>query len=350
MSRFLQLHLLTFYPPSNPNRDDVGRPKTAEVGGHPRLRLSSQSIKRAIRTSEVFAARVGAHMGVRTQRLGDKVLLPHLLAKGMDAEKAAKAVREVIGVFGKPKDEKGDDPLRIEQLAFIGPEEKAAALALAERLAAGEPAKAEAAALLRHADTATDIAMFGRMLAATPGFNREAAVQVSHAFTTHRAVVEDDYYVAVDDLKEADEDAGAGFIGEQGFGSGLFYLYLCVDRALLLRNLGGDAALAGTAAAALLEAAATVAPGGKANAFAHRPRAAYILAERGDDQPRSLSAAFARPARDEGAGLAAASIAALRGLRERMDKAYGTATEAREMDVEAGTGTLAELLEFCRAA
>ena len=33
MSRFLQLHLLTFYPPANLNRDDTGRPKTAVIGG-----------------------------------------------------------------------------------------------------------------------------------------------------------------------------------------------------------------------------------------------------------------------------------------------------------------------------
>ena len=46
MSRFLQLHLLTFFPPANLNRDDTGRPKTAVVGGTTRLRLSSQALKR----------------------------------------------------------------------------------------------------------------------------------------------------------------------------------------------------------------------------------------------------------------------------------------------------------------
>ena len=56
MSRFLQLHLLTFFPPANLNRDDTGRPKTAVVGGATRLRLSSQALKRAWRTSDVFAA------------------------------------------------------------------------------------------------------------------------------------------------------------------------------------------------------------------------------------------------------------------------------------------------------
>lgn len=32
MATFLQFHLLTVYGPSNPNRDDQGRPKQACVG------------------------------------------------------------------------------------------------------------------------------------------------------------------------------------------------------------------------------------------------------------------------------------------------------------------------------
>ena len=39
MSTFVQLHLLTSYPPSNLNRDDLGRPKTAVMGGKTRLRV-----------------------------------------------------------------------------------------------------------------------------------------------------------------------------------------------------------------------------------------------------------------------------------------------------------------------
>ena len=42
MSRFVQMHILTAYPPSNPNRDDLGRPKTAIIGGVSRMRISSQ--------------------------------------------------------------------------------------------------------------------------------------------------------------------------------------------------------------------------------------------------------------------------------------------------------------------
>ena len=63
MSRFLQLHLLTFFPPANLNRDDLGRPKTAIVGGVTRLRLSSQALKRAWRTSDLFSTALAGQWG-----------------------------------------------------------------------------------------------------------------------------------------------------------------------------------------------------------------------------------------------------------------------------------------------
>lgn len=350
MNRFLQLHLLTFFPPANLNRDDTGRPKTAVVGGATRLRLSSQALKRAWRTSAIFADALAGHMGQRTQRLGEDIHM-HLLAGGMPADQAATVAREIAAVFGKIKDAKeaGAKAMHIEQLAFIAPEERAAALALADRALAGEKLDAKQAGLLRHTDTAADIALFGRMLADDPGYNREAAAQVAHAITTHRVSVEDDYYTAVDDLKKPSEDAGAGFLGEAAFGSGVFYLYLCIDRALLVRNLGGDAAavqLAGTALAALAEAAATVAPSGKQNSFAAHGRAHYILAERGDRQPRTLAGAFARPVND--GDLREASVTALKQFRDDMDKAYGAAAvEAAEMHVGHG-GTLADIVAFAR--
>ena len=73
MTRFVQLHLLTAYPPANLNRDDLGRPKTAVFGGVTRLRLSSQALKRAIRTSDGFRAALEGHLGQRTQRIGEVV-------------------------------------------------------------------------------------------------------------------------------------------------------------------------------------------------------------------------------------------------------------------------------------
>ena len=70
MERFVQIHLLTSYPPANLNRDDLGRPKTAVMGGVPRLRISSQSLKRAWRTSDVFEQALENHIGTRTKSMG----------------------------------------------------------------------------------------------------------------------------------------------------------------------------------------------------------------------------------------------------------------------------------------
>lgn len=345
MSRFLQLHLLTFFPPANLNRDDTGRPKTAVVGGATRLRLSSQALKRAWRGSDVFRTALAGHMGARTQRLGEAIR-DHLLARGVAEAQAVKVARDIAPVFGKVKPEKDPHPTRTEQLAFIAPEEQQTALALAERLAAGEKVEVKPEQILTRSDSAADIALFGRMLADAPDFNREAAAQVAHAITTHRVSVEDDYYTAVDDLKKPSEDAGAGFVGEAAFGSGVFYLYLCVDTALLVKNLGGDAALAGTALAALAEAAATAAPRGKQNSFAAHGRAHYILAEHGDRQPRTLAGAFAKPVTND--DLIEASIKRLRAFRADIDTAYEQTPEASaEMQVGGG-GRLSDIVAFCR--
>ncbi len=335
MSRFVQMHLLTAYPPSNPNRDDLGRPKTAVIGGVSRMRISSQSLKRAIRTDEAFRATLMGNLGERTQRMGDKVRA-HLLEQGASEDKALEIARKVADLFGKVKG-KDDDKPYIEQLAFISPEERNAAFKLAERVLAGEcplllkkdkltkqeekELKELTKQVLRSADGAVDIAMFGRMLADNPDFNRDAAVQVAHAFTTNRVDVEDDYYTAVDDLKTSAEDAGAGFIGEAGFGAGVFYLYICVNRDLLLQNLSGDTDLAGRALAALVRAAATASPSGKKNSYANHVRAEYLLLERGDAQPRSLASAFTKPV---GSGdQLAESVEKLKKQRTDFEKAYG---------------------------
>ncbi|MDE0680178.1 MAG: type I-E CRISPR-associated protein Cas7/Cse4/CasC [Gammaproteobacteria bacterium] len=347
MSDFLQVHLLTAYGPSNLNRDDTGRPKSVVFGGAPRLRISSQSLKRAWRTSDVFAARLQSHLASRTQRLG-KDIFAHLIEGGMEEAQALKAARQIAGLFGKLKSEKDSESTFIEQLAFVSPEERQKALALANRFIAGETLpEPRPEDLLQRTDTAADIAMFGRMLADTPKFNREAAVQVAHAITTHRAIAEDDYYTAIDDLKsrEEPEDAGAGFIGVQEFGSGVFYLYVCVDRDLLSRNLAGDDAIRNASLSALIEAAATISPGGKQNSFASRARAFYVLAEKGTAQPRSLAAAFLKPVR--GSDYGEDSIAALEAYRDRLDTAYGKCADGRyTMHIERGEGNLPGLLEF----
>ena len=346
MADYFQLHFLTAYGPSNLNRDDTGRPKSVVFGGVPRLRVSSQSLKRAWRTSSVFQDQLEGHLAERTQRLG-QVIFDRLVEHDVAEEDALEKARAIAGVFGK-LEEKDSNPTFIKQLAFISPMERQRAIDFADRMASGGPDTPSGDDLLLNTDHAADIAMFGRMLADEPNYNREAAVQVAHAITTHRAIAEDDYYVAVDDLKTREDDAGAGFLGVQEFGTGLFYGYVCVDRGLLRDNLGGDeaaSAVARASVAALIEAAATVSPRGKQASFASRARASYLLGETGTAQPRSLAAAFLKPITGYDQGVD--SIAALCRFRDRLDAAYGACADSRyEVNCESGQGTLADLIEF----
>ncbi|MCP4115902.1 MAG: type I-E CRISPR-associated protein Cas7/Cse4/CasC [Desulfobacteraceae bacterium] len=343
MSRFIQLHMLTAYPPSNLNRDDLGRPKTARMGGIERLRASSQSLKRAWRISDLFKAALDGHVGTRTKRIGGEVKA-RLMEKGVAEKKAVAWAKEIAAQFGKLKSK--DEKIEIEQLAHISPEEWESVNALADLLAQEKRApEKEELDLLRRDVKAVDIAFFGRMLASRPDCNVEAAVQVSHAVTINSAIVEDDYFTAVDDLNKGEEDSGAGHLGEAGFGSGVFYVYVCINAELLAANLNSDLGLVKKALSAFTETAAKVGPSGKQNSFASRAYASYLLAECGDQQPRSLSAAFLKPVNDH--GILSDGIEKLKKCRENMEKVYGPcADDYMEMNAETGKGSLKDIINF----
>ena len=353
MSRFVQLHILTSYPPSNLNRDDTGRPKTAVIGDCTRLRVSSQSLKRAWRTSEIFETALKGNIGTRTKEMGIHIY-QSLMKQGASEKNAREWAKLIASQFGKLKSEKkteNNEDLEVEQLVHFNPEEEKAISQLVSRIAPSSSAPSEEdLKLLRKQHTAVDIAMFGRMLASSPAFNAEAAIQVAHAITVHKAAVEDDYFTAVDDLNAGETDSGAAHIGELGFGAGVFYLYICIDRELLLKNLGGDAALTKKALHAFLQAVAKVSPTGKQNSFASRAYAGFMLAEKGDQQPRSLAQAFLKPVKpnaDRGEDTMTRAIKELTTRREHFNKVYGDCADSfAQFDVEAGEGSLSEIAEF----
>lgn len=362
MSDFIQLHVLTSYAPANLNRDDTGRPKTALMGGALRLRVSSQSLKRAWRTSDLFESAVGGHLGKRTRLLG-KDVYDAMLAQGTDAQRALEWARQIAAAFGslevekqeskkkKAGDEVASEPdvkklLQIKEIIHVSPAERQSALRLAANCAQrGTGPEPDELKLLSKESTAVDVSMFGRMLASAKEFNVDAAVQVAHAFTVHRAEVEDDYFSAVDDL---DDDTGAGHIGERGYGAGLFYLYVCINRSLLQENLHGDKALTDKAIASLLESITKVSPTGMQNSYASRAYATYVLAEKGSQQPRSLSQAFLKPVRG-GAdqSMLTEAIQALEKQRQNFDAVYGACAEAHQvLNADAGVGSLQSLIDF----
>ena len=370
MKKFIQIHTLTAYPLGNPNRDDLGRPKSAIFGGAPRLRISSQSYKRALRTSTVFQDALSGNMGLRTKRIGELVHAA-LISDGVDAAEAINITTAVAGIFGKTEaasqtaktdETKGKKAgkktidlvndmkaFHTRQLAFVSNEEVNYAIDLARKIAAGEKISEKElhSTVLRSADGAVDIALFGRMLANSPAYNREAALQVAHLITTHRAIIEDDYFTAIDDLQRPsdEEGQGAAHMDEGAFGSGVFYGYFCLDTDLLIENLDGDAELAERAVAALVEGVATVTPSGKKAAFAHQAQASYVLLECGDRQPRSLASAFMQPI--GGTDHIAASIEAIASRRAAFERSYGpNADVTMILDTTRADGaTLAQLVE-----
>ena len=342
MSQFIQLHVLTSYPPSNLNRDDMGRPKTARMGNAERLRVSSQSLKRHWRVSDVFEEALAGHIGTRTKRIGTQVR-DALIAGGVKDKTADNTAKAIAEQFGKVSAKRAHE---IEQLVHISPAEQQAVDDLVKRvIETGDEPTVEELSLLKHDNMAADIALFGRMLASKPKFNVEAACQVAHAISVQQVAIEDDYFTAVDDLNDHSEDAGAAHIGETNFAAAVFYQYICINKDLLLDNLNGDTELAEKTLAALTEAVTTVAPSGKQNSFGSRAFASYVMAEKGSVQPRSLSVAYLRPINTD--DVLSDAIDSIQLHQQKFDSVYGNCADSRYvMDVENGVGTLTDLKLF----
>ena len=350
MTTFIQLHLLTAYAPSNLNRDDLGRPKTAKMGNTDRLRISSQSLKRAWRTSDCFYQSLSDHIGARSRRFAQDWVYKPMIDNGISEKIAKESAIKIAGQFGKVKNEKSPkDPLtnlEIEQLVHISSNEQQAIKQLVDLLISEkrEPTDNEVK-LLRKENSSIDIALFGRMLADSPAFNIEAACQVSHALGVSTVTIENDFFTAVDDLNNYDVDAGSAHLGSRGFASALFYTYVCISRDLLLENLNGDEVLVEKTLKALTESAAKVAPTGMQNSFASRAYTSYLLIEKGSQQPRSLAVAYFNPIRSQ--DLVNDAITRLEEQRDKFDKVYGQCADSRYvLNSETGEGTLSAALDF----
>lgn len=350
MSTFIQLHLLTAYAPSNLNRDEVGRPKTAVMGNSDRLRISSQSLKRAWRTSDCFYQSLSDHIGVRSRRFAKDWVFNPMKEQGIPEKIAKESAIKIAGQFGKLKNEKTPkDPLtniEIEQLVHISNDEQHAIASLVKQLISEKriPTDDEVK-LLRKQNSSVDIALFGRMLADSPAFNVDAACQVSHALGVSSVTIEDDFFTAVDDLNNKQQDAGSGHLGERGFASALFYTYICISRDLLLDNLNGDEALVEKTLKALTESAAKVAPTGMQNSFASRAYTSYLLIEKGTQQPRSLAVAYFNPIQSQ--DIVNDAITRLEQQLDKFDHVYGQCADDRyKLNIESGEGTLAAALTF----
>jgi CRISPR system Cascade subunit CasC len=326
----VQIHMIQNHAPSNLNRDDTGSPKEALFGGVNRARISSQCLKRTIRQSEIFREAMSGHLGVRTRRLPLEIAA--ILRSKEVAEDAVSAITLKATIFGSDK-ESQDSTTR--QLIFLGSDE---AEALAEQLLSLYEADPKAFAKMKKDDLekrvktllprSVDIALFGRMTTSATFEDVQASAQVAHAISTTRVEHQFDYFTAVDDLKsDADDDHGAGMIGDVEFNSATYYKYCAIDVDALTQNLGGDAETARRAVVAFLKAAALSTPTGKQNTFAaHNPPDAILVEISESHVPVNYANAFVDPVRATGAtDVVAASVQKLSDYSSEVNRAYGLA-------------------------
>jgi CRISPR system Cascade subunit CasC len=369
LADFLQIHSLTSYPASNPNRDRDGEPKRIIYGNVERGRISSQCLKRTIRTGRLFNHAFGDlgddQLGIRTKELGG-IVYELLITGGVEPAAAEQWTLILAAVFGptKPKKKETMDHLKNETMFLVSPAEKQALLAYAATIAASKlappaikgkeemekEAKKLRPEILKETSTAVDIALFGRMFAQDKSFSVEACCQVAHAFTVHSMEVEDDFFTAVDDMKESGEsegeDRGGGHLGELGLGAGLFYNYAVINLTALREALGND--IAREAARTFVEAFLTEFPRAKGNSCAQQSRAFYGRVERGSKVPRNLALAFLDPL--DRKGVSKTAIDRLKETSQNIDKVYGNCVDRmKEFDVFGGGGEIAELLDLASA-
>ena len=332
---FIDFHIIQTVGPSNINRDDTGAPKTAIFGGARRARVSSQSWKRAARTH--FNSRLDASdIGYRTRRIVELVAA-ELAGSGFEpAEAEELAVKAVTatGIVVKAPKKKGkkdaaaaesDGAATSDYLVFVsaGQVRRLAECAAAAARAGGEVSKAEAKAAFK-ADASFDVALFGRMVADDKDLNVDAAVQVAHALSVQEVEPEFDYFTALDDLKERDNESGAAMIKGTEFNSSTLYRYATLSVDQLLHNLG-DPGAAARAASAFAEAFVRSMPTGKQNSFANRTLPDAVVAVVRDDQPVNLVGAFEQPIRTSAdASTVVAAAQALTEFHGEVVDAYGS--------------------------
>lgn len=230
---YIEYHILQSFPVTCLNRDDVGSPKTAVVGGATRARVSSQCWKRAVRTK---MQELGVKLGIRTKHIS-KLIAEECKKTGASTEQAEKCAERIANALAK------------DTLFFFSEREAAAFAEYAkensfnleektDKVLVSDIAKISKKVINKSAD-GLDIALFGRMIANAADMNVEAAAAFSHAISTHKISNEIDFFTALDDFQE-DDSQGAAHMGTLEFNSATYYRYISLNLGVLSDNLGGE--------------------------------------------------------------------------------------------------------------
>jgi len=227
----IEFHILQSFPVTCLNRDDVGAPKTAMVGGVPRARVSSQAWKRPVRLA---MQEYGVKLGIRTKHIAE-LIAKSCVVKGANEEQANTCGETIASYISK------------DTLLFFSETEAQAFADYAKekefdstKLKDKEAHKVGKKSLNLAVD-GIDIALFGRMVAQAADLNVEAACSFAHAISTHKVANEVEFFTAVDDDPMGlREDSGSAHMGSLEFNSATYYRYVSLDLGQLYQTLKGQ--------------------------------------------------------------------------------------------------------------
>jgi len=303
----IEFHVLQSFPVTCLNRDDVGAPKTAVVGGVTRARVSSQCWKRQVRlTMPGF----GVKLAMRTKQVQT------LFAAACKSAGAADDAAQACG-------QKMADLLADDTLLFISQSEADAFAAYAKaqgfdaaKLKDKDLTKVAKKALTPATD-ALDIALFGRMVAKAADMNVEAAASFAHAISTHKVSNEVEFFTALDDLAE---EPGSAHMGSLEFNSATYYRYVSLDLGQLAQTLG--TADLKQAIAAFTQALFVAVPNARqtTQSGASPWEFARVLVRKG----QRLQVPFEQAVKAKGEGFLAPSIEALKTYLDKKEKLAGS--------------------------
>ncbi len=333
----IEIHMLKNYAATNLNRDDTGAPKTCMFGGVQRGRISSQCLKRSWRCSEIFNEEIEEnHIGVRTRKLPE-ILAEELKKRGYDDEYISIA-ENLASAIGNKDGKASKEGNRTQQIILYSQDDiKAIVDIFDQKMQKCDKAKEVEKINIKELQSelkknskrsvTLDMALFGRMVTSDAFADVEAAMQVAHAISTNRVMMESDYFTAVDDLINGIEETGSGMIGDIDYNSSCYYMYSSIDVEKLKENLGNNKEaeeLVKKALPVLIKVMAFSNPSGKQNSFAGHSLPSAILIECKDKKiPVSLANAFEEPVwTDQKGGYIHHSIEKLIDESIKMQKAF----------------------------
>lgn len=309
----------------------MGMQKTAVFGGKRRVRISSQSLKRAIRKSKYYKENLKKPSD-RTRELG---LLADKFVEKLSDKHSEEIVRTIISEISGV--DKIEEKTQSGAVAAWSISEVDKYCKLYEKLQSEYEDKNEFEKAWKKAtkkegfkkfndafQNSVDIALAGRMATSGIMTSVDAAMSMAHVITTHAVDGDIDWFTAVDDLTQEQGDTGSAHLDTQEFSAGVFYRYASLNIGQLQENLGEvDRSKVLDIAAHLLHMLATVVPEAKQNSTGAFNMADFACVSF-SDQPVSLANAFEEPIKAASSGgFTQPSIDAFAEYKDKIYAGYG---------------------------